>query len=137
MKFAFPPRATEDLHGLAKTEGNELVYLRELQKGETAGTYLEGYGAAATDNDIRVENRNTGAGVRQTGDHPIARMYFWSIRTTICPEAYISLAIEPGQETKWQINYESRHSARFRRAPIGVRAALEIATRRNRFRQVR
>jgi hypothetical protein len=55
---------------------------------------------------MRVENRTSGAGVRQTSDHPIARINFWSIRTTVCPEAYIDLKVEPGQETSWKINYE-------------------------------
>ncbi len=31
---------------------------------------------------------------------------FWSIRTTVCPEAYIHLTIKPGQEVKWKIRYQ-------------------------------
>jgi len=34
------------------------------------------------------------------------RINYWSIRSTACPEAYIHLAIEPGQEFTWKIAYE-------------------------------
>ena len=36
--------------------------------------------------------------VRQTSDRPLAKLVFWSIRTTVCPEAYIDMRIEPGKE---------------------------------------
>lgn len=106
IKFPFAVHAKEDLKGLAETRGNELVYLQQLQKRQSAASYLEGFGDSAKDNDIRVENRKAGAGVRETGDHPLSKLYFWSIPTTVCPEAYIHMAMEPGKETHWQIKYE-------------------------------
>jgi hypothetical protein len=33
-------------------------------------------------------------------------MLFWSIRTVLCPEAYINIELEPGQEFTWKVNYE-------------------------------
>jgi hypothetical protein len=45
-------------------------------------------------------------GVRITGDRPIAKLVFWSIRTTFCPEPYIDMRIEPGSESAWKIAYE-------------------------------
>jgi hypothetical protein len=36
----------------------------------------------------------------------MSKLVFWSIRTTVCPEAFIDLRAEPGQEVKWRINYE-------------------------------
>ncbi len=106
VKFPFDVRATRDLHGLAETRGKEFVYLKELQPGQSAFTDLEGVGASPSDYDIRVENRKAGAGVRQTSDRPIARLVLWSIRTTVCPEAYIQMKIEPGKESTWRIAYE-------------------------------
>jgi hypothetical protein len=67
---------------------------------------LQGFGASASDYDIRVENRKTGAGVRQIGDRPISKLLFWSAGLTVCPEAYIDLTIEPGKESAWRIAYE-------------------------------
>jgi hypothetical protein len=106
VKFPFEVRATRDLRGLAETRGKEFVFLKELQTGQSAFTDLEGFGASPSDYDIRVENRKAGAGVRQTADRPVARLVLWSIRTTVCPEAYIQMKIEPGKESTWRIAYD-------------------------------
>jgi hypothetical protein len=106
VKFPFDLRATRDMRGLAEIRGNQLVYLKELEKGQTASTELEGFSSAVKDYDIRVENRKAGAGVRQTADRPITRINYWSIRTTACPEAYIDMHIEPGREFTWRIAYD-------------------------------
>lgn len=106
VKFPFALRATADLKGLAEIRGKQLVYLQELQKGQAVLTNLEGHGNSAQDYDIRVENRKTGAGVRQTGDRPLSKVLFWSIRSNISPEPYIEMKIEPGKEEKWRIQYE-------------------------------
>lgn len=106
VRFPFDLRATADLKGLAEIRGKELAYLKELQKGQTVFTNLEGHGSSPKDYDIRVENRKTGAGVRQTGDHPLSKVVFWSIRTNISPEPYIEMRIEPGKGSSWRITYE-------------------------------
>ena len=106
VRFAFTPRATGALNGLAQIKETELRYLQELQPRQTVQTDLEGFSASARDYDLRVENRKTGAGVRQTGDRPMSKLHLWSIRTTVCPEAFLDLRIEPGKETSWRIAYE-------------------------------
>ena len=105
VKFPFAPHATADLKGAAATRGDEFTYLRELPTGESVYTHLEGFGPTAKDYDITVENRKAGAGVRITGDRPLADLVFWSIRTTVCPEAYVEMRIEPGQEYTWRMAY--------------------------------
>ena len=106
VHFPFEPRPTSDLKGLAAVQGKQLVYLKELGKGQSAYSDLEGFGKSAKDYDFRIENRNAGAGVRQVGDQPISRVVFWSIRTTVCPEAYNHFRIEPGHEAKWRVAYQ-------------------------------
>jgi hypothetical protein len=106
VRFPFPVRAARDLNGIAETRGDDLIYRRELEKGQSIFTELQGFGSTARDYDIRVENRKAGIGVKQTADRPIAKMNFWSIRTTVCPEAFIDMRIEPGKEFTWNIRYE-------------------------------
>ncbi len=106
IKFPFDLKAKADLRGLAEVRGGELVFLQELQNRQSAFTELEGFGNTAKDYDIRIENRKAGAGVRITSDQPLAKLVFWSIRTTACPEPYVNLRVEPGRETKWNISYE-------------------------------
>jgi hypothetical protein len=106
VRFPFAVHPQADLRGLAEARGKEFTYLKELQEGQYVFTAMDGFGETARDYDIRVENRKAGIGVRQTSDRPMAKLVFWSIRTTVCPEAFIDLKVEPGQEAKWRINYE-------------------------------
>lgn len=106
VRLAFEPQVASPFNGLADIRGKDVVYLQEVQKGQSVSTRITGFGASVTDHDFRVENRKTGAAVRQTGDRPVTRMILWSPRTTICPEAFIDLRVEPGQETTWRIGYE-------------------------------
>ena len=106
IRFPFHPEAKDNLKGAAEIKGDRLVYQRELAPGrDSVATYLTGYGTSPRDNAIAVENSKVGAGVREVGSRPISKLYLWSIRTTVCPEAYISLHIPPGKSTSWKIAY--------------------------------
>jgi hypothetical protein len=105
VKFPFELRADRDLKNIAQAKGREIVYLKEIEKGQSIITGLEGFSQSASDYDITIENRKAGAGVHITGDKPISKLLFWSIRSTLCPEPYIQMKIEPGQESSWRIAY--------------------------------
>lgn len=106
VKFAFTPKADSNFNGFAEIRGNDLVYLKTLEDHQTASSFLKGFGASAKDYDIRVENSATKAGVRQLGNRPISTVNFWSIRTTVCPEAYVHIKVKPGQSMRWAIHYQ-------------------------------
>lgn len=108
---AFPyPIAAEGGRGfgtIADVRDNRIVFLRNLEKGETVITpSVTGFGDTAEDLDIRVENLATGAGVRITGDRPLSRVIFWAAHRTLSPETYIDLDVAPGEEFRWTFNYE-------------------------------
>jgi hypothetical protein len=106
VTFPFELQAEKPFQdGLAEVRGKRVAYLKELQKGQTASTEFQGYGKTASDYDIRVENKKSGAGVRIQGDQPITRIVYWSIRTTLCPEAYITMEVPPGKQFKWAYTY--------------------------------
>jgi hypothetical protein len=106
VKFGFDARPARDLKGLATVRDRQLTYTRDLEKGQSLLTELEGFGQTASDYDFRIENRKSGAGVHISGDQPLAKLVFWCIRTVACPEPYIHLRVEPGQKKKWRIEYE-------------------------------
>jgi hypothetical protein len=107
VRFAFRPKAETDFNDKAEWRGNELVYKRELApRGDSVASWLTGFGLTAKDNDFVVEDTKTGAAVRQTGNQPLSQLNFWSIHTTVCPEAYIHMRIEPGRTFKWKIVYQ-------------------------------
>lgn len=110
VRFPFAPvvNASPDTSfdpSMAKVEGNSIVYLKELQPHQTVAGYITGYSDKASDYDITVEDQNAGVGIQQTSDSAIAKFYLWSIRTTISPEAYIHLKVEPQQAQEWTIHY--------------------------------
>jgi hypothetical protein len=106
VRFPFAVHPKAELGGAAVARGTEFTYLKELPEGQSVFTEMTGFGDSAREYDIRVENRKAGIGVRQTSDQPIAKLVFWSIRSTVCPEAFINLKIEPGTEARWKINYQ-------------------------------
>ena len=106
VRFPFVPHASHELQNGAEIQGQEVRYTRELKKGESVSSELAGFGNNSSDYDIRIENRKTGAGVRISGDRPLSKVVFWSIRSVACPEPYVELRIEPAQELKWRITYD-------------------------------
>ncbi|MEO8735549.1 MAG: hypothetical protein ABI380_03320 [Edaphobacter sp.] len=85
--------------------GNQIRFDRMMERDESVLAELTGYGSTAADYDITVVHQGTGAGVRIRGDKPIARFVFWAKRQTICPEPYIRIVLEPGEQTSWTISY--------------------------------
>jgi hypothetical protein len=106
VRFGFEPKATRNLNGLAEIRGRELAYTRELEKGQSVATEMQGYGSTAQDYRFEIENKKSGAGVRIQGDQPLNKLFFWSIRTVACPEPYILLKVDPGKTVKWNNSYE-------------------------------
>lgn len=89
----------------AELRDGKLVYTAELPAKQSVFSEFEGFGSTAKDYDVRVENRKAGAGVRIQGSLPIEKLIFWSIRTTVCPEPYVKISVEPGKEQKWTYRY--------------------------------
>jgi hypothetical protein len=106
VRFPFDPRAARPFNGLAEVRGRDVRFLRVLEPKQTVFSEIEGFGSTAKDYDFRIENRKTRAGVRMTGDRPLSKLYFWSAPKTVCPEPYIDVSVEPGQESSWRITYE-------------------------------
>ncbi len=106
IKFPFELKAVASFRGFLETRGRELVYLKGFEGQQSAQSLLEGFGPAAKDYDITIEDRNAGAGVRITGDRPLVRINFWTRKETSCPEPYVHLRVPPGKTEKWAIRYQ-------------------------------
>jgi hypothetical protein len=92
--------------GLARIKGKRIVYLKTLEQKDTMETPIQGFGPSAADYAIQIESRETGMGMRITGDRPLAKASLWSIRSVVSVEPYIAIAIEPGQEFTWNLTYD-------------------------------
>ena len=102
VKFAFPPKPDKPFENGGEISGDEIHYKSELQTGQTVAADLSGFGAY----DFRIENKKSLAGVRITGDQPLTKLYFWSIRTVACPEPYIHISVAPKSSVKWSSRYD-------------------------------
>ena len=92
---------------IARIQDNKLIFLRELNQGESV--YCDGLlrlNNNTPDYDLNLENSKTGAGVRIRCDQPILKLVFWASLKTVCPEPYIHIKVEPGKEFNWKISYE-------------------------------
>ncbi len=88
-------------------EGNTIRYPRLFERNETVfmGDML-GHSQSVKDYDFRIENIRTGAGVRIIGDRPIAKINYWASSTTSCPEPFIDIDVQPGEQFTWKTTYE-------------------------------
>jgi hypothetical protein len=105
IRFPFTPKTDRPLENGARLEGNQIVYTRELEAGQSAFATITGYSEHPSDFDFVVENTRTGVGVEESGSLPLSRVVFWSMRTTICPEAFVHIQVVPGQTVRWTIRY--------------------------------
>lgn len=110
IRIVFPFEVSGEGAGfgtIINAKGKTLEYARAVEKGDQVfSSGLKGFGNTAKDYDIRIENVKTKAGVRITGDKPLEKLVYWANPTTSCPEPYIGVNAKPGEEVKWNVNYE-------------------------------
>lgn len=97
-----PPSKVE----LAKIEGKQLTYSKQLEGEETVATPLGGFGSDASDTQVHIENAKAGVGITWHTDRPLLKESLWSIRSVIAVEPFIQISVEPGAEFTWQTSYE-------------------------------
>jgi hypothetical protein len=95
-----PPDAT-----LAEIKGKQIVYRKTLEGRDRVTTPMEGFGADASDYDVRVVNTKTGAGVRVMADRPLVNLMLWSIRAVMSVEPFIEFSVKPGKTYSWTLTY--------------------------------
>jgi hypothetical protein len=90
---------------LAEIRGKQIVYRKALEGRERVSTPMDGFGTEPSDYDVRVVNQKTGAGVRVTGDRPLASLVLWSIRAVVSVEPFVEFSIQPGESFRWTLKY--------------------------------
>ncbi len=105
ISFPYPVSTEDDPQGFVEIQDNEIHFIRDLQEEDSFFLLLHGYGEEVTDHQITVQNHKSGAGVTYSIDKPLHRLAFWSCRTTLCPENFIWLRVEPGSQEEWTSEY--------------------------------
>ncbi|HZR17006.1 MAG TPA: hypothetical protein VFE51_06750 [Verrucomicrobiae bacterium] len=91
---------------LAEVRGNQILFRKTLTREERVYFAIAGFGPTPRDYNIRIENRELGAGVHITGDRPLSRAALWSIRAPLSLEPFIEIQVEPDAEFTWRITYD-------------------------------
>ena len=100
IKTTRPPNAE-----FAEIRKNQIAYLKTLTNQDRVTFPIQGFSSDPKDYDIRIENRKLGAGMRVTGDRPLASESLWSIRSVLAMEPFIDVVAEPGKEFTWKYTY--------------------------------
>ena len=112
VQFPFDVSSEKPLAPLGVIQGKDLTYAADVGPRDTVSSYLTGFSEKSSDYDITVRNKETGVGVEQTSATPLSKLNFWSIHTTVCPEAYVHLSIPPGKSQSYTIQYRFFADAR-------------------------
>jgi hypothetical protein len=105
VPFQIKPMRPPDKN-VVEVRGNEIVYLRPLAGKDEHAVLMQGFGTGASDNEIVIENKKVGAGLKISTDQPLLRELLWSIRTVLAVEPYIAINIQPGAEFVWNDKFE-------------------------------
>jgi hypothetical protein len=88
-----------------KIDQNRILFNQSFEGDGYAWVELFGYGTGAEDHMFTVYNRESGTGVQVKVDQPIYRMVCWATNSTLCPENFLALRIEPGNSETWESDY--------------------------------
>ena len=108
------------------------------RKAKASPRPITGFGSGVSDYDFKVTNTKTGFGQRIRADQPLARINFWSIRTTFSWEPYIAISLKPGETKRWTYTYDyfGPGRAEMRRAALAAAAAGRLRHRERPARSV-
>jgi hypothetical protein len=90
---------------LGNVERKRISYRKPLEGHDVFTVRMGGLSGTANDYDIRIENRQLGAGMRITGDRAPEKEELWSIRSTLAIEPFLHLTVAPGEKTSWSYTY--------------------------------
>lgn len=104
ISFPFPISTENDLKGYVEIEDKALNFVQAMEE-EHVFLNITGYSDKVSDHQVTVVNRESGAGVTFTVDKPLHRMAFWACKTTLSPENFIWITVNPGEEESWTSDY--------------------------------
>jgi hypothetical protein len=108
LEFPFKPKP-ENLRGkfedLVTVDGKELRFKDKLTKGFIMAG-VTGYDiSAAQDRQVTMKHAPSGVRVLCAWDYGTQKINVWGMKTTLCPEPFGQLVIEPEQQKSWSVLY--------------------------------
>lgn len=107
LEFPFTPAAVKPVERfpeIVKLDGKKLTLTKELDTG-TIYSGITGFDATAKTSGVTMRHKPSGVTVQVKGDHPLKQFNVWGMKTTLCPEPFIELKVEPGKAASWKWEY--------------------------------
>jgi hypothetical protein len=104
VEFGFDPKLKKPMEG-AELKGRRLAFTEVIPDGKSVMAELTGWTGKALENQFTARNKKTGMEVHVRGDKPLTKFNCWSVRTTMCPEPFIGINVQPGKEMSWTTEY--------------------------------
>ncbi len=108
VHFEFTPKifVTDKLGDFASLSGSDFSIVRTLTEQEMPGYGFDGFSQNATDNTFTVSAPGEEVKLRISSQEPLNQCRIFCTRYALCPEAFISIVVAPGQSKRWQTRYE-------------------------------
>ncbi|MGD0090880.1 MAG: hypothetical protein ABSE73_13260 [Planctomycetota bacterium] len=89
-----------------EAQDKRFSFLQPMPDKATLWVLLKGAGNTNADNRITVENTKAGAGLRIVGDQTGIKYVVYAEKTAVCPEVFVRIELNPGDEATWTNRYE-------------------------------
>jgi hypothetical protein len=114
LEFPYEPKP-QALRGrfaeLVAADGKGLRFKDTLAEGFVMAG-VAGFGELARDRQVTMRHAPSGVRVVCAWDCPTQKINVWGVKTTICPEPFTQLVIEPGQAKMWSFTYRFERDAK-------------------------
>lgn len=104
VPFSIATKQPPQFHGVGRIQGNQILLSDAVAPDKALWAAIEGFRGEA-DHAALVENTRTGAAVSIQGDLPVSRFAVYIAATAACPEPFVAINLQPGQEMRWSTRY--------------------------------
>jgi hypothetical protein len=104
VELPFTPRLEQTAGEFLVLDGRLLRFAADPGPRDGFFALVAGFGGSAGHNSLVL--RGEAAGVRISGSLPVERLQFFGTGRTLCPEAFVRIALDPAEKLGWTTRYE-------------------------------
>jgi len=110
LQLAFkirPDNVMAEFAAVAEVSDQTVRYLEDVG-ARSFFAELMGHRRMVSDNWFQLRHKPTRITIECQGNKPLSKFNFWGTKSTICPEPFIEINLEPGQTSQWAWDYTLR-----------------------------
>ncbi len=109
IQFAFTPKPKAEKNQLdpfAKLDGQTLTLGESISKGSIYAEFTGFDPKEKSEAGFTYKHAKSGIAVKVWSDRPLSDCRVWGMKTTLCPEPYLAVTVDPGKKMLWMWAYE-------------------------------